>query len=125
MGDRALVVFHSADKTDVTPTVYLHWLGNDVPALIAETKAVMKGRDDDPSYAAARFCAVACSKSSGNTGIGLNATPDDILTNPAEHSHGDAGVILIDAGTFEWTAHGGYLSRFDHKKNAMPDEDAA
>ncbi len=108
MSDRALVVFHSADGNHVTPTVYLHWLGSEVPSLIAETKAIMANRSDDPDYAAARFCAVAC-RGGGNTGVGLMQSPDDIMTNAAKHSHGDAGVILVNAGDFSWKAFGGYL----------------
>ena len=125
MGDRALVLFHSGDKSEITPIIYLHWLGREVPNLIAETKLVMASCHDDPSYAAARFCAVACSHSNGNAGIGLLSAPDDVLTNAGEHSHGDAGVILVNAATFEWTAHGGYLSRFDHSTGQMQDENAA
>ncbi|MEH2508659.1 hypothetical protein V1291_000013 [Nitrobacteraceae bacterium AZCC 1564] len=111
MGDRALVVFHSADKSETSPTIYLHWLGSDVPALITELASVMKGREDDVSYTAARFCALACGKHSGNSGVGLYDTQDDILTNAKAYTHGDAGVVLVDAKTFEWTAFGGYLAK--------------
>lgn len=109
MGDRALVVFHSADGSRVSPTIYLHWLGEKVPDLIQELATVMKGREDDVEYASARFCAIACAHQPGQLSIGLMETPADIMTNAKEHSHGDAGVILVDADTFEWKAYGGYL----------------
>ena len=117
MGDRALLIVHNA--TDVSPTIYLHWSGHAVPNLIDDLKSLMADRTDDVAYAAARLVGLAHTQAPGNLSLGLWETPDAIrqavLANsddPLEaYSHGDAGVVLVDAADFACRAIGGYLTR--------------
>lgn len=118
MGDRALIIFK--DKTEVSPVVYLHWMGSEVPELLKEHKKLMTGREDDLSYAAARFVGICHAKNAdSNTGLGMFNLPEDkikaVLEGDAkvldDYSHGDAGVVVVDAVDFSWKAYGGYLSR--------------
>ncbi|MEL6679466.1 MAG: hypothetical protein AAFQ51_12225 [Pseudomonadota bacterium] len=125
MGDRAFIVFYNA--TDVSPTVYFHWNGHDVPEWLEELKQVMSGREGDLSYAAARFVGVANSHIDGNLSLGIWNTSTEIkraILNDndellREYSHGDAGVILVNVADFSWRAVGGYL------KASKQDETAA
>lgn len=111
MGDRALVVFADKSVGDVSPTVYLHTRGCDVPKLLEKHKARMGERKDDVSYAAARFIGICHEEIPGASGLGVFDTPANFLADPASHTHGDAGVIVVDAATYEWQAFGGYLAR--------------
>lgn len=108
MGDRAVVRFRAGDS--VSPVVYLHWSGSDVPALLNTTAKIMKGRDGDPSYACARFTYVACDVNGGadyNLSVGVQ--------NEFE-SHGDAGAFEIDVSRRPWRVKhwGGYKPRFEN-----------
>lgn len=123
MGDRALVVFE--DGGHYSPVTYLHWSGYEVPGLLATHKELMRGREGDREYAAARFVGVCHEHlDNSNTGLGiwnLTDTERAALDTPtgdggetkadalATLSHGDAGFILVNATTFEWRAYGGYL----------------
>lgn len=113
MGDRAIVCFSlgALDGTDDLPAVYLHWSGCEVPELLARLREVMRGRDTDASYAAARFCALACEANPGNLSVGLFAYTADQLTTPAKLSHGDAGFIVVDVSKPQWlaTVYRGYM----------------
>lgn len=113
MGDRALVVFYSSNGDEVSPIIYLHWNGRNVPAWLEATKSIMTGRMGDAGYAAARFCGYAASQIPGNLSLGLMNVQDagDLCANPEKYSHGDAGLILVNADTFEWKSYGGYLKR--------------
>lgn len=111
MGNRALIVFTNTAKDDVSPIIYLHWNGSDVPAWIEELKSLMASRKGDVSYAAARFVGICHDHIDGNLSLGMwNSNLGDILKNPAEHSHGDAGVIVVNCDDFTWLAYGGYLA---------------
>lgn len=110
MGDRALVVFRSADKTIVSPTVYLHWSGHAVPELIEKLAVLMNDRRDDVPYACARFIGLCHEHIPGNLSLGVSETPLDVYETDS-YSHGDAGVVVVDASTFKWKAHGGYLAK--------------
>ena len=113
MGDRALVIFH--DKYRISPGVYLHWHGDQVPALLAELAESMKGRYGDAEYAAARFTGLCHRRISGNLSLGIvsnqlrHADLDDAAVLEAM-SHGNAGVAVVDTGDFTWKAYGGYLA---------------
>lgn len=113
MGDRALVIFKYGEE--FSPTIYLHWMGHDVPELLQEHKVLMGDRNDDIAYAAARFVGICASKAPGqNTGLGMwNTDPKHIADDAAleASSHGDAGVIVVSLPAFEWKAYGGYLAR--------------
>lgn len=117
MGDRALVLF--TDGTEVSPTVYLHWSGTNVPKYLEELKELMATRLDDVSYGCARFIGICHSKNAkDNCSLGVWSTDvkieQAILCNEekdlAKYSHGDAGVIVVDVKTYEWKAYGGYLA---------------
>jgi len=116
MGDRALIVFK--DKGEVSPTVYLHWSGSNVPGFIDELAALMETRRGDAAYAAARFVGIAHSYDVGALSLGVMNTPEDLekavragdSAGIACHSHGDAGLVVVDTADFSWEAYGGYLS---------------
>ena len=61
MGNRACVIFY--DSRRISPTVYLHWHGESIPAWLEELKSLMDGRFDDAEYAAAPSSAYAISTS--------------------------------------------------------------
>jgi hypothetical protein len=119
MGDRALVIF--TDGNEVSPTVYLHWHGQQVPELLKEIAALMADRLDDVSYTAARFIGICHNSIKGNLSLGVLDTDaalrEAILTSDAgaiaQHSHGNAGVVVVNvsAPAFSWAAYGGYLSK--------------
>ena len=95
MGDRALVQFKCkhGDNLEVSPVIYLHWLGHRVHELLERHRTVMAGRTGDVPYAAARFVGVCCEAEVGNLSIGIwnqteHLTPED--------SHGDAGCFVVD-----------------------------
>jgi hypothetical protein len=72
MGDRALVQFVSADKTEVSPVVYLHWAGGKVKEYLQELALLMASRPNDVSYACARFIGIAHSHdSTSNLSLGV------------------------------------------------------
>lgn len=121
MGDRALVCFKGT-RDEYSPVIYLHWAGNKVPELLKEHAKLMKGRDDDPAYAAARFCGICHAKDpNSNTSIGINDKPADLKPETLkEASHGDAGFILVDTVTWTWKAYGGYLG---DNENPFPNRD--
>jgi hypothetical protein len=113
MGNRALIIFH--DKDLISPTVYLHRHGGDVPALLGELAEYMKGRHGDAEYAAARFTGLCHRRISGNLSLGImrnalhRADLDDAAALEAL-SPGDAGLVVVDAGDFTWKAYGGHLA---------------
>ncbi len=123
MGDRALVIF--TDGKEVSPTVYLHWSGDRVPALLDELKVLMTGREGDVSYSAARFIGICHASIDGNLSLGCWNTDDGIaeaaksvIGAPVSvhasllksHSHGDAGCIVVNVNDHAWKAFGGYLA---------------
>ena len=113
MGNRALVIFH--DKYRISPTVYLHWHGSEVPEILRELAEHMKGRYGDAEYAAARFTGLCHRRIGGNLSLGImvnrlrHADLGDEATLKAM-SHGDAGLVIVDTGDFTWKAYGGYLA---------------
>jgi hypothetical protein len=134
MGDRALIIF--TDGKSYSPTVYLHWNGTEVPAWLEEHKQFMAARGGDVEYATARFIGLAHTKINGNLSLGVWNTDEkrgdaavavstaeadstefkDASSVLAEHSHGDAGVVVVNVNSFTWKAFGGYLER--HKQAA-------
>jgi hypothetical protein len=115
MGNRALVIFH--DQNRVSPTVYLHWHGDEVPELLRELAETMKGRYGDAEYAAARFTGLCHQRIPGNLSLGIMANPlrhadlDDEAVLKAM-SYGNAGVVIVNTGDFTWKAYGGYLAEY-------------
>ena len=71
MGNRACVVFF--DRTRVSPTVYLHWHGDAVPAWLDQLKDRMNGRFSDAAYAAARFVGICHANIDGNLSLGISS----------------------------------------------------
>jgi hypothetical protein len=115
MGDRALVIFK--DETKISPVIYLHWAGSDVPQYIEELKALMADRRGDATYASARFTGIAHTANVSSVSLGLYALHPQLAKaikatdaeTLASFSHGDAGLIVVDARDFSWRAYGGYL----------------
>lgn len=122
MGNRALTIFTDSQGSEVSPTVYMHWNGGDVPEFVADTAKVMKGREGDVSYSVARFVAVVAAFLDGNLSLGVFETDADlrnaikcqdaesIKRHAESFSHGDAGVIIVNCDDFTWKAYGGYLA---------------
>ena len=124
MGDRALIIF--TDGQEVSPTVYLHWNATETPKWLEEHKELMNSRGADVQYAAARFIGIAHSHIGGNVSLGCWNTEDEIadaarrtIAEPSgdhvavlgNHSHGDGGVVVVNANDYSWRAFGGYLAR--------------
>ena len=120
MGDRVLVIF--TDGAEVSPTVYLHWNGTATPALLARLKDLMKGREGDVQYSAARFIGICHKHIEGNLSLGTwNTEPAtieairkksaDLASVLENESHGDAGVVLFNVNDMTWKAYGGYLAK--------------
>jgi len=113
MGDRALVVFY--DKYRISPTIYLHWHGGNVPELLRELAEYMKGRYGDAEYAAARFTGLCHQRIPGNLSLGIERNSlrqcDLNDTSALEAiSHGNAGLVVVNTADFTWNAYGGYLA---------------
>jgi hypothetical protein len=119
MGNRASIVF--VDQGGVSPTVYLHWHGQSVPAWLDQLKTRMEGRFGDASYAAARFIGLCHEQIDGNMSLGLisnGLTLRHLRSGfPLETlSPGDAGFVVVDTRDFTWKAYGGYLATLrDHQ----------
>lgn len=116
MGDRAIIIL--TDGTNISPTIYLHWNGSDVPALLQALKARMTGRENDLSYATARLIGLAHDMIPGNLSLGVSETTSAMIMailsrDPAllnRCSPGDAGLVVVDLLTFAWQAYDGYLA---------------
>lgn len=113
MGNRACILFF--DETWVSPTVYLHWHGNAVPAWLDQLALIMRGRYDDASYAVARFVELCGKYIYGNLSLGIESNAyslPEVRSRPCmeEASPGDAGVVVVDTSDFSWHAYGGYLA---------------
>lgn len=113
MGNRACIVFF--DHQRVSPTVYLHWHGDYVPRWLDHLKVIMKDREGDASYAAARFVGLCHAHIAGNLSLGIfsntlslaNLRDANLM---ADESPGNAGVVVVDTTDFTWKAYGGYLA---------------
>lgn len=105
MGDRATVIFTS--NNELSPAIYLHWQGEDIPYLIARCRALMDDRACDLDYTAARFVQIAAGDMSGNLSVGISNAPktlDECRTDG--FSPGDAGVFIVHVDEFRAAEHG-------------------
>jgi hypothetical protein len=114
MGNRACVIFY--DSKRVSPTVYLHWHGESVPAWLEQLKHLMDGRFDDAEYAAARFVGIAHQRIEGNLSLGVLSNSLTLVEIHDEHrmesaSPGNAGMVVVETRDFTWRAYGGYLAK--------------
>ena len=107
MGDRVLLQVVRKEPAEFSPVIYCHWLGGGAVQAVARLAKRMEKRRGDVPYIAARLLQEVVSDDDGDTGFGLEHA-SKVLT--AADSHGDAGVILVDADTFEMTFLGGYLT---------------
>lgn len=119
MGNRACIVFF--DRTRVSPTVYLHWHGDAVPAWLDQIKDRMHGRFSDAEYAAARFVGICHANIDGNLSLGISSngvTLADLQSKDrmVELSPGNAGFVVVDTSDFSWQAYGGYLAEMDRRR---------
>lgn len=102
MGDRALVQLIGKDL-EPSPVLYLHWDGSDVPRILAKLKARMQRLPRvDVEYSFARLVQIALDGDEGSTGCGV-WNSKGILTT--DQSQGDAGVFVVDVGT--WVVYHG------------------
>ena len=119
MGNRACIVFF--DRYRVSPTVYLHWHGDAVPAWLGQLKELMTGRTGDASYAAARFVGICHGNINGNLSLGISSndlSPWDVRRpdRMESESPGNAGMVAVDTSDFSWKAYGGYLAGSDGRQ---------
>ena len=113
MGNRACVLFF--DLMYVSPTVYLHWHGNAVPAWLDQLKVRMEGRFSDAGYAAARFVGICHANIDGNLSLGISSngfSQGDVRSadRMQSESPGNAGMVVVDTSDFSWKAYGGSLA---------------
>jgi hypothetical protein len=116
MGDRARLVFVHGEE--LSPIVYLHNGGSDVPDYLAKLATMMAARKGDPSYAAARFIGIVHEHTPPPYSLGVDNCPAwlaeaialDLSELIASASHGDAGFLIVDCADFSWRAFGGYLA---------------
>jgi hypothetical protein len=116
MGNRASILFF--DQNIVSPTVYLHWHGSNVPNWIDQLRQRMQGRFNDASYAAARFVGLCHEQIDGQLSLGilsnqltLGSLKDRSLLESL--SPGNAGLVVVDTRDFTWTAYAGDLAEFN------------
>jgi hypothetical protein len=115
MGDRARIIF--TDRDTVSPIVYLHWGGSNVPAYLAQLATMMAERKGDAAYACARFIGVCHEDIPPPYSLGVDSCDSDLESAIAldeiaiieSASHGDAGFVIVDCSDFSWRAYGGYL----------------
>ena len=125
MGDRALIIVTDRRRAEVSPVIYTHWGGSTVPAVLDDAWELMGDRTGNVGYAAARIVGILHERTPGNLSLGVWNTPqtiqsairsgdaDDLADALEDYSHGNAGVVLYDCSTGEWTAYGGYLDSGD------------
>lgn len=109
MGDRAVVQLES-NSGRVSPCLYLHWGGSEVPKLLEELHdRFIKRRGDDLRYGFARLVGYVHEKMPTEvTGMGIwNQTT---RLTPAD-SQGDAGVFVFNISTLTVYYGGGYAPK--------------
>lgn len=108
MGDRAVI--HFTDGQKIGPAVYVHWSGEDVPAILGETRRIMEDRLGDVGYTTARCIGVCHDRIEGNLSLGTWSAPSEAEIRHADYTHGDAGVFLVNCSGDTWTVEcwGGY-----------------
>lgn len=105
MGDR--VLFQVVNGKEIGPVVYAHWSGSKAKEIVFKLASRMANRLGDVSYTSARLVQEVCeSVSDKSHSVGVWSAKSKLK---AADSHGDAGIVLIDANTFECTYLGGYL----------------
>ena len=93
MGDRALIQFKGKDASEHSPVIYTHWAGYRVRERLTELRELMRGRDGDVSYTAARFVGLCHNASEGNLSLGI-WNHEGLLDE--DDSHGDAGCFVCE-----------------------------
>lgn len=119
MGDRVLYQVIDSKKGEFSPVVYSHWGGSNAPGVLQCLFDRMRSRPGDLEYTAARLVQEVLGNDDGNTGTGIWNAEGQIS---ADHSHGDAGVVLIDISdgmTFQCL--GGYLKVGPNGKVIVPE----
>lgn len=107
MGDRVLMQIVN-NEGDFGPVVYGHDAGVFAPVIVEALVKRMKNRTGDMAYWSGRLVQeVSRTCPDGDVSLGMwNA--EGVLTEDA--SHGDAGVVLINADTGKATYLGGYYT---------------
>lgn len=118
MGDRVLMQIVS--EAENGPVVYGHWCGHEAPNIIKRFVGRMGGRKGDVSYLTARLLQEAMGDDQGDTGFGVFNSEQRLA---ADDTHGDAGIVLIDAQTLECECLGGYLQINADGMPALPKSD--
>lgn len=118
MGNRANVIFTNKDKTEFSPTIYLHWNGG--PESIYGFLEELNRRNvrDDQCYEAARFCQIVGEYIDGGLSLGLyngpkSSKPEDLLGALGDPT--DNGLYLVYRGKEKFVER--YL--FDYKSEKL------
>lgn len=113
------------DKLVVSPAIYLHFYGEEIPKLIDETRELMQTTPHAPTAAAARFIGFACKRAESPFGISVDSVPQNVISaieildskepglygddalrsarNDLEaYSPGGAGVFVVSTEDFTW-----------------------
>ena len=106
MSEKALVQFYDITSEngnftrapEVSPAVYLHWLGPGVPQFLMELRKLMAGRID-VSYTCARFIGI-CHSHTPHSGTGIGVLSRSTLLQP-EDSHGGHGIFVVNCRTWQ------------------------
>lgn len=106
MGDRCLVVFTNTKRDEISPVIYLHWHGHKVADWLKEWRSYMEGRMGDVQYGAARFVGICHTHIEGNLSLGIWQGGNEALADPEGYSHGDHGVVIVNADDGTFTQHG-------------------
>lgn len=122
MGDRVIVIVTNADRSEVSPVIYGHWSAESMPNYLSMLKELMKGREGDVYYTAARLIGIMHEDIDGNLSLGVWNMPDEwraeLCTNDEEiisawaeeNTYGDGGIILYNCDNHSWKAYAGYLT---------------
>ena len=105
----------------MSPTVYLHWHGDAVPAWLDQLKERMNGRFSDAAYAAARFVGICHANIDGNLSLGISSNSLSLADVRCQDrmeraSPGNAGIVVVDTSDFSWKAYGGYLAANERRQ---------
>lgn len=108
MGNR--VIFQVVSNHSFSPAIYGHWAGGRVPEVCARLAKRMQNRMGDTDYTAARLVQELINGDDGCLSFGIWNAPTRLTET---HSHGDAGVILVDVSgdNMKFIPLGGYYTQ--------------
>jgi len=102
----------NAPTVNYSPVIYLHNSGYKIAELLKKTKTLMESRGLDLHYTVARFTGICHEDLPGNLSLGCWNLPEGFRKwsnkQISNFSHGDAGVVIVDVGTWECKQYGAF-----------------